>query len=197
MSTPPPGGPQTPQPPYPQAPPPQYPPQYPPQQPYYAQPAAPPPKKSNTALIVVIILVVVVVVIAIAWYAFTLLLSPVSNATNGTVTGVSFTVNYPGSTSYFGTSPLTSCTTCPIHVTITNTFMYTLSLTNSDSVAHNVTDVSLTAFQFQFTLVNANPDPTSATPLVINPGATGNIVLTVQYTGLTGSNVLTGTITTT
>lgn len=194
MSSPPPGGPQNPPSPpqYPQQP---YPPQYPPQQPYYAQPATPPPKKSNTALIIVVVVVVVLVVlVAVAWWAITSFLQPVNNA-QVTVTGVSFTIAYPGAVEYFGASPLTSCSTCPMHATLLQQITYTLSLTNSDSVAHNVTDVSLTGFQF--TLVSAVPDPTTSSPVAFAAGASHNIVLTIQWTSLSGSNTLTGIVTTT
>ena len=192
MSSPPPGGPQTPPPSYP----PQYPQQYPPQQPYYAQPAAPPPKKSNTALIVVLVVVVVVVVVAVmAWWVFTSLMAPVNNAQNVTVTGVSWTVDYPGSVSYFGTSPLTTCSACPIHATIYSPFNYILSLTNSDSSSHNVTDITLSGFQF--TIVSTTPTITSGSPLVFTAGQTRSITLSIQVTPLTGNGVMTGTITTT
>lgn len=188
MSTPPPGGPQAPQQPYPQ--------QYPPAQPYYPQPMAPPPKKSNTALIIVLVVVVIIVVLAVvAWYAVTLLMSPVTNTQNITVTGVSFTILYPGGTQYFGASPVTSCSACPMHVTIYNQFTYTLTLTNSDSVAHNVTDISVTGYQF--TLVGTNPTVPVAFGASGTSTATRSIVLTIQATPLSGTNTLTGTITTT
>lgn len=198
MSSPPPGGPQTPQPPptYPQYPPQQpYPPQYPPQQPYYASPAPPPPKQSNTLLIIVLAVVVVVVVLAvIAWWALTLMIAPVTSA-QITVTGVSWTINYPGSTSYFGPSPLTTCSACPIHASYpTYQFQYTLTLTNSDSVRHNVTSVSVSGFTFN--LVSATPNPTTSSPVVVQAGASRNIVLTIQATPLSGSYTLSGTITT-
>jgi hypothetical protein len=187
MSSPPPGGPQTPQPPYPQ--------QYPPQQPYYPQPAAPPPKKSNTLLIVVIIVVVVVVLAAVAWYAVTLLFRPVANP-QITVTGVSWTVTYPGSTQYFGASPLTACNGCPITAAFPEyRFIYTLTLTNSDSVAHNVTGISVSGFTFN--LVSASPDPSTSSPVVVNAGASRSFTLTIQATPLTGSYTMSGTITTT
>lgn len=197
MSAPPAGGSPLPQTPPPTQPyPPQgYPPQYPPQQPYYA-PAAPPPKKSNTALVIVLVVVIVVVVLAVmAWWVFSMLLSPVNNAQNVTVSGVSWSINYPGTTSYFGTSPLTTCSTCPFHATIYSPFTYTLTLTNSDSSPHNVTDIALSGFQF--TLVSTNPTFSSASPLVFAAGQTRSIILTLQATPLTGTGELVGTITTT
>lgn len=180
MSSPPPGGPPTPQQPY-------------AQQPYYAQPAAPPPKKSNALLIVVIVVVVVVVVAAVAWYAITLMFRPVTNQL--TVTGVSWTVEYPGSTSYFGTSPLTTCSACPIAVVLPWQFNYTLSLTNSDIVARNVTDISVSGLYFN--LLSATPDPSTSSPVVINAGASRSFVLSIQATPFTGSRTLTGSIHTT
>lgn len=200
MASPPPGGPQTPPTPptYPPQYPPQqaYPPQYPPQQPYYAPPAAPPPAKSNTALIIVLVVVVVVVVLAVvAWWAVTSMFAPVQNA-QITVTGVSWSIVYPGSTSYFGASPLTTCNGCPIRASYpTYQLQYTLTLTNSDTVRHNVTGVSVSGFTFN--LVSASPDPTTSSPVVVLAGATTSIVLTIQATPLTGSYTLTGTITTT
>ncbi len=188
MSTPPPGGPQAPQQPYPQAPPPQYP----PQQPYYPQQVTPPPKKSNTALIVVLIVVVVVVVIGVlAWYAVTVMFRPVTNS-QISVTGVSFTIIYPGSTQYFGASPHTSCTSCPIAVTFPYQFTYVLSLTNSDSVAHNVTGVTVSGITFN--LVSASPSPSTSSPVVVNPSATRAITLTIQASPFAGSYTLTGTV---
>lgn len=197
MSAPPPGGSPPPQSPTPSQPYPQqgYPPQYPPQQPYYA-PAAPPPKKSNAALVIVLVVVIVVVIVAVmAWWVFTSLLAPVNNAQNVTVTGVSWTVDYPGTVSYFGTSPLTSCSACPIHATIYTPFTYTLTLTNSDSVAHNVTDVTVSGFQF--TLVSTIPTTiSSGSPMVFNAGQTRSITMSIEGLPLTGSGTLTGTITT-
>ncbi len=169
-------------------------PQYPPPQPYSAQPPAPPPKKSNTTLIIVVVVVVVVIVLAaVAWYAFTVLMRPITNS-GITVTGVSWTVNYPGSNEYFGASPLTSCTTCPISVSFPYQFQYTLSLRNADSVAHNVTAITISGFTFN--LVSATPDPSVSSPVVINASATRAFVLTIQATPFSGSYTLTGTITT-
>ncbi len=196
MSTPPPGGPQAPPPTYPQPPPQQYPPQYPPpQQPYYAQPATPPPKKSNTALIVVLVVVVVVVVLAVlAWYAITVLMRPFTSS-QITVTGVSWSVIYPGSTQYFGATPITSCNGCPIPVSLPYQFTYTLALTNSDSVARNVTGITITGMTFN--LVRASPTPSTTSPIVFGAGATRSIALTIQASPFTGSYTLTGTIDTT
>lgn len=195
MSAPPPAGSPPPQSPpqYPQYPQGQ-PPQYPPQPPYYAPPT-PPPKKSNTALIIVIVVVVVVVVVvAMAWWIFSSLMAPVNNATNFTITSVSFTISYPGSLEYFGPSPITACSNCPIRGTITNPATYTLSLTNSDTSPHNVTEVSLNSFQF--VIMSTSPTLSTASPLVVPAGATRAITLTITGTGLTGSGALTGTIAT-
>lgn len=180
MSSPPPSGPQPPPQPY-------------PQQPYYPQPMAPPPKKSNTALIVVLVVVViVVVVVAVAWYAFTLMFRPVT--TTYTINSVSLTINYPGSNHYFGTSPITTCSTCPIPISITSPATYEFTLTNSDTVRHNVTDITLSGLQF--VLVSSVPDPTTGSPVAIAAGAPQRFTLTIQATGLSGSNTLTGTIST-
>ncbi len=187
MSAPPPGN----YPP-PQSPPPgqQYPP---PQQPYYAPPA-PPPKKSNTALIIVLVVViVVVVVIAMAWYVFMTLSNTVNQAQNVTVTGVSWAVDYPGADSYFGTSPITTCSACPIHATIYSPFTYTLTLTNQDSSPHNVTSITVSGYQFQ--LLSTSPNQMSG-PIAFAASQTRSIILTLQATPLTGSGVLTGTIVT-
>ena len=192
MSAPPPGGSPPPQspPPYPQ-----YPPQQPyPQQPYGAPPAAPPPKKSHTALIIVLVVVIVVVVLAaVGWYVITLLTRPITN-TGLTVTGVSWTINYPGTNHYFGNSPITTCTTCPISVAFPWQFQYTLTLTNSDSVAHNVTGISVSGVTFN--LVSSTPDPSTSLPTVVNAGASQSFVLTIQASPFSGSYTLTGTITT-
>jgi len=190
MSAPPPGG----------SPPPQqpYPPQYPPQQPYYAPQAAPPPKKSNTALIIVLVVVIVVVVLAvIAWWAVTALFAPVNQATQYTITGVSWTVNYPGSVHYFGTSPLTTCTAgfCPHSGTVLQQFTYTLTLSNSDSSPHNVTDVSLAGYTF--TIISTSPTISTSSPLVVPAGGSGSVILTIQPSSFGGTYTLTGTITTT
>ncbi len=198
MSAPPPGGSPPPQSPPqypPQYPPQGYPPQYPPQQPYYAQPA-PPPKKSNTVLIIVLVLVIVVVVVAaMAWWVVTSLLAPVNNATNFTITAVSLTIDYPGSLQYFGASPITSCSTCPIHGTIVSGATYTFSLTNGDSVPRNITSIVLTGIQFQ--LVSTVPTLSSSSPMVFTAGQTRSITLNIEGIGLGGSGTLTGTITTT
>ncbi len=196
MSTPPPGGPQTPpqpppQPPYPQQP---YPPQYPPSQPYY-QPVAP-PKKSNTVLIVVIVVVVIVAVVAVlAYWAFTLMTRPFTQAS--TITGVSFAFQYPASatTHWFGAGPITTCTSCPLTATLTSPAQYVLTLHNSDTVAHNVTGITITSFQFY--LASASPDPSTASPVVVLPGQPTTITLSIGATGLSASAVVTGTVTTT
>lgn len=194
MSAPPPGGTPPPQqppqyPPYAQQPP-QYPPQY-AQQPYYPQ-AAPPPKKSNTALIIVLVVVVVVVVLAaLAWYAVTILMRPVTQ-TQITVTSVTFTINYPGSTHYFGSTSVSTCSTCPLTVSFLSNFGQTITLTNSDSVAHNITAVTIGGTNF--TIIT-----TSVTlPTVVAAGATKNIVLTIQPTTVIGGSYpITGVIDTT
>lgn len=193
MSSPPPGGPQPPPQQYPQQPYPQ--PPY-PQQPYYTQPVAPPPKKSNTALIiVVIVVVVVVVVVAVAWYAITLMFRPVTNS-QVRVTGISFTVNYlGGSTGYFDSSPLTTCTGCPITLRFPNyDFFYNLTLTNSGSVSHNVTDIAISGIYFN--LISALPNPTASSPQVVNAGGSKTFMLEISATPLSGDHTLTGTITT-
>ena len=198
MSAPPPGGSPPPQspPPYPQSPqPPQgYPPPYPPQQPYYA-PAAPPPKKNHTALIIVlVVLIVVVVLVVTAWWVLTSILTPVTNATNITITSVSFTIPYVGSVQYFGPSPVTACSECPLHGTLTHFAQYNLTLTNSDTSTHNVTAVTLSGLQFA--LVSTNPTFSSASPLAFAAHQTRVITLTITGTGLSGNNVLMGTIST-
>ncbi len=189
MSAPPPGG----------SPPPQqpYPPQYPPQQPYYAQQAAPPPKKSNTALIIVVVVVILVVVlVAVAWWVVTSFFAPVNQASQFTITGVSWSVNYPGAVSYFGATPITTCTAgwCPHTGTVFQSFQYTLSLTNSASVGHNVTDVSLPGYTF--TLTSTSPTLSTSSPLNVPAGTSRSIILTIQPTSFGGSYTLTGTITT-
>ncbi len=186
MASPPPGGPQAGPPPYPP---------YPPQT-TYAPPIAPTPKKSNTLLIVVIVVVIIVVLVAIAWYAVTLLMRPVTNP-QITVTGVSWTVSYPGSNHWFGNSPLTTCAGCPITVTFPNyQFTYVLTLTNQDTVAHNVTGISISGIMFN--LVTASPDPTTSSPTVIAAnGGSQAFTLTIQASPFTGSYTLSGTITTT
>lgn len=183
MSAPPSGGPPPSQPPYPQ--------QYPPQ-PSYAQPM-PPPKKSNALLIVIIVVVVIVVLAAVAWYAVTLMFKPVTNP-QVRVTGVSWTVNYPGSTHYFDSSPLTTCSACPITVSFPDyQFTYTLVLTNSDTVAHNVTAISVSGLYFN--LVSGSP--TTGSPVSIGAGLNHSFVLTIGVTPLSGDRTLSGTITTT
>ncbi len=197
MSAPPPGGSPPPQsppqyPPYPQQPPQGYPPQYPPQQPYYAPPT-PPPKASHTALIIVVVVVVVVVVLAaLVWYAVTMMFAPVQSTTQITVSGAAFAINYPGSNPFFGTSPITACANCPIKVTMFSQFSYTLSLHNSDTVSHSVTQVVLTGTNFN--LVTSTPDPSPGNPLVVPGGTTGTIVLTIQPSTIGGTYTLTGTV---
>lgn len=183
MASPPPGGSQPPSQPYPG------------QQSYYAPPITPAPKKSNTLLIVVVIVVVIVAVVAIAWYAITLMLRPVTNP-QITVTGVSWTISYPGSNHWFGTSPLTTCSACPISVTFPDyQFTYTLTLTNQDTVAHTVTDISVSGITFN--LVSATPNPTTASPVSVGAGLSQSFTLVIQATPLSGSRTLSGTITTT
>ncbi len=190
MSSPPPGGPQPPPQQYPQQPYPQ--PPY-PQQPYYTQPVAPPPKKSNTALIIVlIVVVVVVVVVAVAWYAFTLMFRPVT--TSYTINSVSLAINYPGPNHYFGATPITSCSACPITVSITSPQTYSFTLTNHDSAQHNVTGIALSGLQF--VLVSSTPDPTLASPTTFAAGASTTFTLTITATGFSGNGVLSGTIST-
>ncbi len=194
MSAPPPGGSPPPQQPpqYPQyaQQPPQYPPQY-PQQPYYPQ-AAPPPKKSNTALIIVLVVVVVVVVLAaLAWYAVTVLMRPVTQ-TQITVTSVTFSINYPGSNHYFGSTSLSTCTNCPFQTSFVSNFGQTITLTNSDTVAHNVTSVTLSGTSF--TIILTSPNLNSG-PVSVPAGGTRSISLTIQPTTITGGNyAITGVI---
>ena len=195
MSAPPPGGSPPPQsppsyPPYPQPPQQAYPPQYPPQQPYYAAPT-PPPKKSNTALIIVLVVVIVVVVLAaLAWYVVTMIMAPVTSTTQITVTGVSFSVNYPGTNYWFGAGPITTCASCPYHVSLMSQFSYTLTLTNGDSVAHNVTAVTLAGTNFS--IVSASPDPSVSSPVVVSAHASKQFYLTIQPTTFGGTYTLTG-----
>lgn len=189
MSAPPPGGP-----PPPQQPPtyPQYPPQYPPQQPYYPAPA-PPPQKSNTVLIIIIVVVVIVVVLAIlTWWAITMIMSPMTSTTQITVEAVSFAINYPGATHYFGPSPITTCTNCPIKTSLWSQFSYTLTLHNSDTAAHTVTGITLAGFTFS--IVSSYPDPSTSSPTSIPAGGTQSFVLTIQPSGLGGTYTLSGVI---
>ena len=138
--------------------------------------------------------IVVVIVAVMAWWVFNSLLAPVNNATIVTITSVSLTIDYPGAVQYFGASPITSCSACPIHGTITNPAKYTFSLTNSDSATHNVTGVTPTGFQFA--LLGTSPSISAASPLTIAAGATRSITLSITGTSLAGDNVLTGTIST-
>ncbi len=183
MSSPPPGGTQPPPQPY-------------PQQPYYTQPVAPAPKKSNALLIVLIVVVIVVVVVAVVWYALTLMFQPVTTG-QVRVTGVSFTISYLGASSgYFGSSPLTTCTGCPLTIRFPNyNFYYNLTLTNTGSVAHNVTGIDVSGIYFN--LYSASPDPTTASPQVVSAGASKTFTLVITATPLSGDHTLTGTITTT
>lgn len=193
MSAPPPGGTQPP----PQQPwqaPPQasqpYPPQQPYQQPYYPPPQ--PPKKDNTILIVIVVIVVLIAVLGVvAWWAFMTFMAPFNSATQVTVTGVRWTVNYPGARPYFGGSPLTACTVCPFTVSIVSGFQYTLTLSNSDTVAHTVTGITL---GYPFTLFAANPDPSSA-PVTVPAQGSASILLTI-HAAIGGSYTLSGVITT-
>ncbi len=196
MSAPPPGGSPPPQQPYPQQPyPQQYPPGQPyPQQPYYGQPQAPPPKKSNLALIIVVVVVIVVVALAlVAWWAVTTLMAPVQTATQFTITGVSWTVNYPGSTTYFGASPLTSCSNCPMPAhSIASAMQYVLTLHNSDTVSHTVTDITV---DYPFEAMSMSPNPSMGAVTVPAQGS-ASITLMIQCMSLGGSYTLSGTITT-
>lgn len=194
MSAPPPGGSPPPQQPpqYPQyaQQPPQYPPQY-PQQPYYPQ-AAPPPPKSNTALIIVLVVVVIVVVLAVlAWWAMTMLVAPVTQ-TQVTVTSVTFTINYPGSSQYFQTTSVSTCTTCPLTLSFLSNFGQQITLTNHDTVARNVTAIDISGTNF--TIINTTP----TLPTSIPAGTSRAIILTIQPTTIVGgSYAITGVITTT
>jgi hypothetical protein len=111
------------------------------------------------------------------------------------VTAVSWTVSYPGSNPYFGSSPITTCSGCPITVTFPDyQFTYTLTLTNSDTVAHNVTAITVSGLYFN--LISASPDP-SVSPVVVSAGGSRPFTLTIGATPLAGDRTLTGTITTT
>ncbi len=180
---------------YSQQPPPGYPPQYPPQQPYYAPPA-PPPKKSNLALIIVLVVVIVVVVLAVlAWYVVTVIMAPIQSTTAITVSGASFSLDYPGTNSWFGSGPITACSNCPIKVSLVQQFSYTLTLTNSDTVSHNVTAVTLAGSSFQ--IVTISPaTPSASSPVVWAAGQTKSLVLTIQPSTFGGTYTLTGTVTT-
>lgn len=194
MSAPPPGGTQPPPqqpwqaPPQPAQP---YPPQQPYQQPYY--PPAQPPKKDNTILIIIVVIVVFIVILGVvAWWAFMSFMAPFNSASQVRVTAVSWTVNYPGSRQYFGASPLTACSGCPITASIFSSFQYTLTLSNSDTAAHTVTGLTVSS---PFILVSASPDPSTTTPVTVPAQGSASILLTIQsYTG--GSLTLSGSITT-
>lgn len=193
MSGPPPGGPQPPPQQSWQAPPQAaqpYPPQQPYSQPYYGPP--PPPKKDNTILIVIVVIVALIAILGVvAWWAFMSFMAPFNSASQVTVTGVSWTVNYPGSRQYFGGSPLTACSACPITGSIFASFQYTLTLSNSDTAAHTVTRITVSS---PFTLTSAAPDP-SSTPVTVPAQGSASIILTIQsFSG--GSHTLSGSITT-
>ena len=154
---------------------------------YIAAPAPPPPKKSKTGLYVVIaVVVIVVVIIAIAATA-----ALVNNAAASqvTVNGEDWTVNYNGATSgYFGPSPQSFTTTYT--GTAGSTFTYTLDLTSSATFyTHSVTSVTVAA---PFALSSESP----TFPVSVTPG--GNLVLTLTITmpSSGGSYVLNGAINT-
>ncbi len=188
MSAPPPGGSPPPQspPPYPQYPPQGYPPPYPPQQPY-APPAAPPPKESHIALIIIVVVVVVVIVLAlVAYFAIQAMLSPARQFTQVTITGVSFSVGGSAS-SYFGPSPITSCSACPKTVTVGQTFQYTLTLTNGDTASHRVTNINVT---YPFILMSLSPP----LPVTVSAGNSATFTLSIEAATIGGSYTLAGDI---
>lgn len=195
MASPPPTGPQSP-PPSPLAPPPYppqgyppqgYPPQY-PQQPYYG-PQRPPPPKSNTALLIVVIVVVFVAVLAIvAYFVVVAMLAPAQQYTRVTITGVSFTLSGSAS-SFFGTSPVTSCSNCPITAFVGTGFTYSMTLTNTDtSASHRVNAVTVTS---PFTLTSTAP----SLPATVLAGGSISLTLTIQASTVGGSYILTGSVT--
>jgi len=146
------------------------------------------PRKSSAGhvgLIAVLVIVLVILIIAaIVYYAGRL--NPVK------VTGVNWTVKYNGATSdYFGPSPQSICSSCPIEKGHGAQFSYTITLESSaTSLTHSIDNVTV---ESPFTLVSVSP----SLPISVSPGGSATVALTIKAPSQDGSYVLSGTINTT
>ena len=109
-----------------------------------------------------------------------------------TLTGVNWTINYNGATSgYFGPSPQSLCSACPLTFRAGERFTYTLQLQSSASfLTHSVDSVSIA---FPFTLISTSP----SLPISVSPGGTARVTFTIEVPSQGGSYVMSATINTT
>src|SRR5437867_3490930 len=160
--------------------------------PYYGPPPVPPmPKKSSTGIVVALVGVVAVVLIIVLIGAGALI-SGNAPAQQVTLTGVNWTINYNGATSgYFGPSPQSLCSACPLTFRAGERFTYTLQLQSSASfLTHSVDSVSIA---FPFTLISTSP----SLPISVSPGGTARVTFTIEVPSQGGSYVMSATINTT
>ncbi len=173
----------------PAAPPYVYPPPPPPPPPGWAP--APPPRPSDHSPLLIIVVVVVVIVVALAAVGFYLafvVAHQVSQTTQATVTGATWTFVYQGSTSGYLGSSSSSCGGCPYSGFVGTTFSLTLHLASTDTTSsHSITIVSIDA---PFTFVSTSP----ALPASVSVGNPLTLTVTIEYPVTPGSYALTGTI---
>jgi hypothetical protein len=142
--------------------------------------------------IVVVLIAVVVAVLIIALIGVGALMSGNAPAEPVSVTGVNWTINYNGATSgYFGPSPQSLCSACPLTFRTGERFTYTLELQSSALfLRHSIDSVSIA---FPFTLVASSP----SLPISVTPGGTARVAFTIQAPSQGGSYVMSATINTT
>ncbi len=133
---------------------------------------------------VLVIVLVILIIAAVLYYAERR--NPVK------VTGVNWAIKYNGGTSgYFGPSPQSACSSCPIEEAHGAQFSYTITLeSNATSLTHSIDSVTV---ESPFTLVSVSP----SLPISISPGGSATIALTIKAPSQDGSYVLSGNINTT
>jgi hypothetical protein len=145
---------------------------------------APPPKKSRAGAIVVAVIVIVALVVLL-FYAGVF-------RPTVTITGVNWTIQYNGvSSGYFGPSPQSVCSACPITQIASTTFTYTITLTSTALfLTHTIDTVTVDP---PFTFVSVSP----SLPISVTSGGSATLTLTIQVPSDGGSYVMAGTIATT
>jgi len=138
---------------------------------------------------VIVIFVAVVIIIALIIALVYLVVLP---STRVTVTGVDWEIHYNGAENgYFGPSPQSSCSACPIKISTDDQFTYTLAFTSSgSSLSHAIDNFTVAA---PFTLVSVSPN----LPITVTPGGSATITVTLKAPSDAGSYVLSGAMNTT
>ena len=131
--------------------------------------------------------VIIVLLLVLALLYFTGVFRPTV-----TVTGVNWAIEYNGITSgYFGPSPQSVCSTCPITTVAGGQFTHTITLTSTALLLpHTIDNLTVAT---PFTLVSVSP----AVPISVTPSGSATLTVTVKAPPGGGSFVMSGTLSTT